>query len=287
MLDPRVHPYREDIAADFLEGKVGAARFVAGVPMTVTAGCARLRGEPDHDAPMGRQESQLLFGETFIVYDRADGWCWGMNAADSYVGYAPADALSDPVAEPAHMVATLSTHIYPGPGIKTETLAALSLGSRLALTGKEENGFSELATGGWVYTRHIAASAETEPDFTATAEQFTGAPYLWGGRGSGGIDCSGLVQVALLRSGIDAPRDTDMQEAALGSAVKATDAVAPAGLRRGDIVFFKGHVGIMTDADTLLHANAHHMKTVAEPLRDVAQRNIDAQGAGITSIKRI
>ena len=164
---------------------------------------------------------------------------------------------------------------------------ALPLGARVAVLGEAEDRnarYAMIAPAGAVVTQHLAPLQSRAPDFTATAEAFLGAPYLWGGKTSLGIDCSGLVQVALNAGGFPAPRDTDMQEAEIGSALPL-DAGVPA-LRRGDLVFWPGHVGIMRDGETLLHANSHHMAVASEPL-GVARERIRLRGAEITSIRRL
>jgi cell wall-associated NlpC family hydrolase len=135
---------------------------------------------------------------------------------------------------------------------------------------------------GFIWRAHLAPLEAPAPDFVAVAEALIGAPYLWGGKSSLGVDCSGLVQIALLSAGKEAPRDSDMQEARLGSPVERD---AP--LRRGDLVFWKGHVGIMRDAETLLHANGTHMLVSSEPLALVRERNLSAGAGDITNIRRL
>ena len=140
------------------------------------------------------------------------------------------------------------------------------------------------AAGGFVPADHLAPLRSFEPDFVAVAERFRGVPYLWGGKTSLGLDCSGLLQVALQACGIPAPRDTDLQERALGAA-GAPDA-AFGNLRRGDLLFWPGHVAIARDRDTLVHANAFHMMVAIEPTADAIVR-IRASGSELTSVKRL
>ena len=169
---------------------------------------------------------------------------------------------------PTQKVRALRTFAFAGPDIKQPPLAALPLGAEVAVTGEAEDKnarYALISPAGAVVVQHLAPLDAVVPDWVAVAEMFLGTPYLWGGKTSLGIDCSGLVQVALREAGIAAPRDTDVQEAALGKAL-ALGSGLPA-LRRGDLVFWKGHVGIMRDAENLLHANAHHMAVAVEPLR--------------------
>src|ERR1700692_3461986 len=261
--EPRVTPARPDLAAAHLRGKVEAARFVEGVEREVRDESAPLRREPAPDAPL---DTEALKGERVTVYEtNEEGWSWGQLAADGYVGWLPANALGPPGAPATHWVCALRTLAFPGRSIKLPPVAAFSLGCRLAVT-----------PWGHVPARHLAPIGAAEPDFVAVAERFAGVPYLWGGKSSLGIDCSALVQVALTAACIACPRDSDMQERALGAAMGA-DLVD---LRRGDLVFWKGHVAIVRDAATLVHANAHHMAVAVEPIAAAVQRIAAGGGAG-------
>lgn len=271
--DPRTNPYRSDLAAAHLEGLVQAERFIEGVPCQLRTGFATVKAQPDFEA---RQTTQALFGETVTVYEEHDGWVWGQIETDGYVGYLRLDTLWGETPAPTHRVSAIRTFLFPEPDLKSPTLDVLSLTSRVAVTG-ETNGFAELEQGGWVFMKHLAELDEVAPDYVATARKLTGVPYLWGGKTSMGLDCSGLVQVALDAAGLSVPRDSDQQAQAIGEAVADVSA-----LRRGDIVFFPGHVGIMTGPDLLLHANAFHMMVTEEPLAEVV-----ARGAQITGVRRI
>ncbi len=279
-IDPRQTPAPPDIPAATLRGKVEAARFVDGWRRRVVDPVAPLRRGPTHDAML---ETQALYGEEVLVFEENEGWAWAQLLRDSYVGYMPANALG-PETTPTHRVAVLSTFVYPKPGIKAPPLTALPLDARIEIV-KSEGDFCTLAGGSFVYARHVAPLGAFEKDFVAVAERFLEAPYLWGGRTSQGLDCSALVQNALAAAGCAAPRDTDMLEAALGSAVAFDDRLA--GLQRGDLVFWKGHIGVMRDDATLLHASGWHMKVVAEPVSAVRDRFLMVGAGPITSIRRL
>ena len=271
--DPRINPYRPDLAAAHLEGLVQAERFIEGVPCQLRTGFATVKAQPDFEA---RQTTQALFGETVTVYEEHDGWVWGQIETDGYVGYLRLDTLWGETPVPTHRVSAIRTFLFPEPDLKSPTLDVLSLTSRVAVIG-ETNGFAELEQGGWVFMKHLAELDEVAPDYVATARKLTGVPYLWGGKTSMGLDCSGLVQIALDAASVPVPRDSDQQAQSIGEAVADTG-----DLRRGDIVFFPGHVGIMTGPERLLHANAFHMMVTEEPLADVV-----ARGAQITGVRRI
>ena len=276
-LDPRLNAYRPDLAAAELRGKVEAPHFVEPVLHQVVHGQAPLRREPRHDAPL---DTEALFGERVKVLEIDDeGWAWGQLATDNYVGYLPAAALVKAGPDPTHKVAVLRTHAFPGPDIKLPPFVALPFGARVPVA-KEERGFSVTAAGRYLPPTHLVPVDATEPDFVAVAERFAGTPYLWGGKTSLGIDCSGLVQVSLQAAGIDCPRDTYMQEAHFRNGVALTD------LKRGDLIFWKGHVAIARDAQSIIHANAHHMMVAIEPVAGAIER-IRKAGTAVTGVKRL
>ena len=278
--DRRLTPARADLAAEHLRGHVDAPRYAAGRIMRIIAASAPLRRAPQGAAPL---ETEVLHGESVTVYDEQDGWAWVQLDRDKYVGYLPGATLGE-LLEPTHRVAALRTHAYPGPAIKLPPRMALSLGAQLTIVGREGD-FVISQDGLYLWSRSVEELSAREPDAVAVAERFVETPYLWGGRTSEGIDCSGLVQTALVAAGIASPRDSDMQEEVLGEPVAVDDPASP--LARGDLVFWKGHVGTMRDPVTLLHANGWHMKTVSEPLAQARER-IAANGGGkITSIRRL
>jgi cell wall-associated NlpC family hydrolase len=279
--DPRLTPARADLAAKTLEGKVTAARYVEGRIYEVIEPQAPLRGEPIPDAPLA---TEALKGERVTIYDiNAEGWAWGQLATDGYVGWLPANALTAPGAPPTHKVVALRTFAFPGPSIKLPPVEALPLGARLAVTRMTE-GMAMTASGAYVPAVHVTPLATNETDFVAVAERFLGVPYLWGGKTAFGLDCSGLVQVALAACGIACPRDSDMQEDAFGKPVAAAGDFAD--LKRGDLVFWKGHVAIVRDRASLLHANAFHMAVAIEPIADAMAR-IRTSGCEVRSVRRV
>lgn len=279
-LDARRNVFRPDLAAESLYGRVSAPRYVQGYPAQVIRAAVPLRSRP---SPTVGFETEALFGETVTVYDEREGWAWVQLTRDRYVGYVPFDALSPEIDEPTHRVRALGTFVYPVPDIKSPPLMHLSMNAELCIAGGDER-FLMLKGGGFVVTRHVAERSRRAPDFVELAERFIGTPYLWGGRTRLGIDCSGLVQVTLEAAGIAAPRDTDMQQAELGTEVAIPDVLE--GMQRGDLIYWKGHVGIMADSVTLVHANAHHMQVAAETLPEAIER-IAKLGAEIAAVKRL
>lgn len=276
-LDTRINAFRADLAAEHLRGKVDSQRFVTGRVFEVVEPIADLRRSPMHTAPL---DTQALMGEHVTVYETTEeGWVWGQLASDGYVGWLSANALGLPGPEPTHKVTALRTLGFPAPDIKLPPMIALPMGARVAVTNEDER-FAITTAGIHLPVRHLAPFSASESDFVAVAERFLGSPYLWGGKTSLGTDCSGLVQIALQAAGIACPRDSDMQAQALGTAVPL-DA-----LKRGDFVFWKGHVAIARDHDTLVHANAHHMMVAIEPVGTALAR-IEAAGTPLIGTKRL
>jgi cell wall-associated NlpC family hydrolase len=280
MGDPRLTPAKGDIAAKFLEGKVEAKRFVAGEEFEISDVLAPLRCAPSADAELA---TQALKGERAMIYDRNDeGWVWGQLASDGYVGWLPERALTKPAAPPTHKIIALRSFAFPGPSIKLPPIETLVMGARLTIL-REEGSFAVTREGWYVPRQHIGPTDHHVPDFVEIANRFVGTPYLWGGKSSLGIDCSGLVQVALNAAGISCPRDSDLQQEGLG---KAFDPSKTKQLKRGDLIFWRGHVAMVRDATTIVHANAHHMATVIEATSEAIAR-IAAGGSKVTAIKRL
>ena len=280
MDDPRLTPARPEVAARYLEGKVKAARFVEGEVFEVVAAIAPLRQSPSADAELA---TQALRGERVTIYDRnGEGFAWGQLGSDGYVGWLPDAALAKPAAAPTHKVTALRTFAFPGPSIKLPPVETLSFGAKLTVT-REDGVFAVTRDGWYLPRRHLGTLDAMEKDFVAVAERFVDTPYLWGGKSSLGIDCSGLVQVSLTAAGTGCPRDSDMQRDGLGRALDASEMHR---LQRGDLIFWKGHVAIVRDGETIVHANAHHMATVVENAREAIAR-IKAAGSDVTAIKRL
>jgi cell wall-associated NlpC family hydrolase len=268
-MDKRLNAFRPDLADLALKGQVEADRYTQGAKMRVIAPAASVHREPRFDA---MQVTQALFGEEAEVFDVREGWAWVQLVRDRYVGYVSRDALTEVLEQPTHRVAVPSTHLYPNASIKSQPATILPM--HAAFAAEESDGFLRLGGSRFVFARHSAPTKKREADPAAIAERFLNVPYYWGGKTFHGLDCSGLVQLSLQACGIEAPRDSDMQEEALGKPV--TDA------RRNDLVFWKGHVGIMWDETTLLHANGHHMMVVKEPFAEAVERI-----GKPTSIKRL
>ena len=260
-LDARTTLASDDLADLALEGLVRAAAFATPTPMRLVIPNAAIRAAPSVDA---EQLDQLLFGEVFRVLRIDEGFAWGQAARDGYVGFVEAAALSARPLEPTHRVSALRTFSFLAPSIKAPARGPFSLNA--LVTAKETQGvLTEVEGGGWIATSHLAPVGLGFEHHADVAERFVGAPYLWGGRDSLGLDCSGLVQQALYAAGRACPRDTD-QQALMG---READSGA---LARGDLVFWRGHVGMILDAARLLHANAHHMAVAIEPLHEAVRR---------------
>jgi cell wall-associated NlpC family hydrolase len=280
-LDPRVNAFRPDLAHADLADRVGAQHYVLPNRLTVSASLTGVHKQAD---AASENISQLLYREQFDVLESGPDWCWGQCVHDGYVGYVPRAALTpDALPAPTHRVRHAQAHIYATASIKSAVVKPLWRGSVVAVLATDEK-FAQLAEGGFIKLTALCGLQEFATDWVQQAADCVGTPYLWGGRTRDGIDCSGLVQMALMACGIACPRDTDMQAEQIGAAVAEADWHT---LKRGDFVFFPGHVGIMHDASTLLHANAFHMKTVIEPLADVVTRLLPDHEKPITAVRRI
>ncbi len=258
--DPRITPYRKDLAALSLKGHVIADKFCEGTEYQLIHGLTNLHNSPNEKTLI---TSQLLYGEHFIVYEIKDGWAWGQVVNDNYVGFCRADALSPDLFPSTHYVTNICSHIYTEPSAKSQPVGQVFMMSGISVINElPHEGFVLLADGNWIYATHISKIHGTDP--VAEALKLLYAPYLWGGKSCVGIDCSALLQLSFAAAGISIPRDSDMQADVIGTTL--SDGDTP---ERGDIAFFPGHVGFMIDDMHLLHANAHHMRVSIDPLRDV------------------
>jgi cell wall-associated NlpC family hydrolase len=265
-LDPRRFAYRADLADLDLVNEVGAQRYAATQSFVCQAAAASVRQAPNDAAT---QVSELLFGETFLAVERGADWSWGYVGVDRYVGYVPSSALTTRLAAATHWISAPQALLFSAASIKSPILKTLPQNAQLALGERDGAFFPVLAEpGSFVHHRHVRALGDWLTDPVEVAAAWLGAPYLWGGRTRSGCDCSGLVQAALLATGRACPRDSDQQQAALGEPIR----FGAEPLRRGDLVFVPGHVGVMADETRLLHANAHHMAVTLEPLTDVLGR---------------
>ncbi len=260
-LDRRVNAVRGDLADISLAGVLFAPHYAKAQPFHCAAASAFLRESGANEAPA---VSQLLAGETFHVLDVTGKWAWGFCDHDGYVGYVEHAALAAGALAATHHVVARSAPLFASADIKSPVVAFLSAGARIA---GETDGDFVMTEQGAVHSRHVMPVGAYEADWVAAAEKQIGQPYVWGGRGDGGIDCSGLVQLALGQAGIKVPRDSDLQRESVGEPIDVE-----ARLQRGDVVFFPGHVGIMVDESALLHANAYWMSTLVEPMADVIAR---------------
>jgi cell wall-associated NlpC family hydrolase len=282
-----LNAYRPDLAAASLEGRVEAPRFVAGRVAQVVRGVAALRRRPGPAEPL---DTQLLSGEMITVYDEAEGWAWVQNQTDGYVGYVERAALTLQPRETTHSVKVPGSFLYPAPDLKAPPRDRLTMTGRIVVVDRE-GAFSKAAFGapwqdGWVASRHLARDGEFAPDYVETALGFLGVPYLWGGKDSSGLDCSGLIQVVLARAGIACPRDSGMQAESLGEPVPWEPGRTV--LARGDLIYFPGHAAIALDGERVVNANAHAMLVSVEPLAVLEARvKEESGGIGVTAVRRL
>ena len=273
--DPRLLPANKNVAAIELRGKIKARRYVKG---DLLQGKEPVSGI--FNQPQGSLTCQLLYGNDFRVLETVDGWCFGQVAYDGYVGYILEGNLASSL-EATHLVSTLGTGLFQLDDIKSSCLSWLPLGSRLSVDGFD-NDFAKISDGYFVPGKHLHKISHYTNDFVSIAEKFLHVPYLWGGNSPLGIDCSGLVSIALNLAGEKCPRDSDQQFAHLGFLLNAGERP-----ERGDLAFWEGHVGIMVDSQNLLHATAFHMLVVVEPLEEVISRIEITETVPYLGLKRL
>ncbi|HET6971763.1 MAG TPA: NlpC/P60 family protein [Phenylobacterium sp.] len=274
--DPRITPWRDGVAARSLEGVLEAEIYLDPTAMGCAAAATGVRAAPEAGA---EQMDQLLFGERFEVLEEEGAWLFGQAARDGYVGFVEAAALKPAGPAPTHRVSAIRTYAFEAPSIKARALGPYSINA-LVCVEDVDGRLAKVSGAGWMTADHLTPIGVFEDDWAAVAQRFVGAPYLWGGRESLGVDCSGLVQQALFACGRACPRDTDQQEA-LGAAIAAAD------FDRGDLVFWKGHVAMGLGDGRIVHANGHHMATVVEPLSEAIARIAAAGHGQPTSYRRI
>ena len=273
--DPRITPCRDGIAARSLEGILEAEVYLDPKAMSCTGPAAGLHAAPDVNS---EQMDQLLFGERFEVLEEEGGWLFGQAARDGYVGFVQAAALGPVAPMSTHRISSLRTYAFAENSIKSRASGPYSINSLVAVEAVEGK-LAKVTGAGWMTAEHLSPIGWFEHDWAAVAERFVGAPYLWGGRESLGLDCSGLVQQALFACGYACPRDTDQQQE-MGAEISAAD------FGRGDLVFWQGHVAIGLGEGRIVHANGYHMATAVEPLSEAIAR-IGAGGSPVTGYRRV
>jgi cell wall-associated NlpC family hydrolase len=280
--DPRRTPARSDLAANHLRGLVEAGRFVEGIRQQVMASHTSLRRSPSFEAGL---ETEALRGEYVTIYETGDeGWSWGQLERDNYVGWLPSCDLGLTGLPPTHKIKVQRSFTYPGPSMKLPISGMLSMGSQLNII--EMNGdFARTDKGEFIWTTHLSTISSDESDFVAVAEQFLHVPYLWGGKTSLGLDCSALLQNSLQAAGIKAPRDSDMLAAEIGEPIEINKDFS--NLKRGDLIFWKGHCGLLQDPTTLLHSNGYHMAVASENLIGAVNRIRSNSYGDVTGIRRL
>ncbi|MCV0425919.1 MAG: C40 family peptidase [Roseibium sp.] len=282
--DRRRHPVRQDLAALDYQDRVETERFVEGEVFQIAADRLDVRPEPRLDRSI---DTEALRGEWVTIYEQTpEGWAWGQLDTDGYVGWLSSDGLGA-VSAATHRVRALRTYRYPGPDLKFPPLGMLSIGSKVTVAGEAETRglkYAQLSDGSSIVAKHLVPIEAKEMDWVAVAEEFVGTPYLWGGRSSLGLDCSALVQLAAQAGGYDLPRDSDMQETEVGEVIPHDD---PASLRRGDLMFWRGHVAIITGPNRILHASGYTMTVAFEPLDQAIDRIAKTEWGAITKVRRL
>lgn len=272
-MDRRLTPATPRIAHSSMKGRIEVPVFTDGTPMRVAQPVADLLR-----AAHGARERQLLLGEAFTVIDRNEGHAFGFAGKDGYCGWLPDTALTRGP-QPTHWVATPGTHLYPEPRVQAPEICALSLGAQVAITA--DHGKWLETTQGFIPAAHLRPLGDWRTDPVSVAESLLGTPYLWGGNTRSGIDCSGLVQLSYWACGITIPGDSDLQEGAGHAVLPDTT------LQRGDLIFWKGHVALIVDAERLIHANGHTMSVAYEPVQACIDRIMAQEGRPVTHRRRL
>lgn len=271
-MDHRFWPATERSAHVSLQGRIQGVAFTDGLAFEVGSPLVDLLRTPD-----GARERQLPRGTGFTVIEDIGGWTFGFAERDGYCGWVRGGALMKP--RPAsHWVASVGTHIYAEPRVQA-FCDVMPMGARLRVKG-EVGGFAEVE-GGFVPASHLRLMGDWLTDPVEVAKGFLGTPYLWGGNSRAGLDCSGLVQLAYYACGLPCPADSDLQQS-LGLELPAD---APP--LRGDLLFWKGHVAMVVDAETLIHANGHSMSVAYEGIATCIARIARQNGGPVTARRRL
>lgn len=276
-LDPRITPSRSDLAASWLKEHVSAPRYVDPARHSIGVSCTSLYRSPDNIHAI---ETQLLFGEQVDVLEQNQDWAWVQSVTDGYVGYIATSALTAADQPATHRISNIGSFVFPEANIKETPRHHLSYGSHVRVIG-EKDGLAQLASGGFVPQAHLATLDFHSEEPVAEAFRFLGVPYLWGGRSHTGIDCSALIQLVLQACNFPCPRDSDLQEKHLGKPIDRED------VQGGDLVFFRGHVGLMVDDSTIIHANDRSMAVSIDDLDEYCRWRAKNGKTPIKMFKRL
>ena len=273
-MDPRLTPANEIVACSTLKGKINHSNFVEAKNYQVNVPFVDLLGSPD-----GKRNRQLIYGSKVKFFSAAKGWAFIQNTYDNYVGYVPESTIASET-QKTHIVTAPLAHVFMEPNIKSKNIEILPLAARVS--GEViENGFLEIELG-WISVSQLKRKTELSEDPVEISKLLQNAPYLWGGNTTLGIDCSGLIQISLLLCGIDCPGDSDQQMNTLGQNI---DIGSPR--KKGDILFWQGHVAWALNESQILHANAYHMATVIEEANEAIERIKKQDNNSVIAHKRL